>query len=87
MVYTRLGNRKAGWELGLEAWEIDSTNYFAFAEFYAVQDSIEEALDQLEKALQNGYRDLPWIQLKSNFDALRNENRYQELIYEYFKSD
>jgi tetratricopeptide (TPR) repeat protein len=87
MAYTRLGNRKAGWELGLEAWEIDSTNYFAFAEFYAVQDSIEEALDQLEKALQNGYRDLPWIQLKSNFDALRNENRYQELIYEYFNSD
>jgi tetratricopeptide (TPR) repeat protein len=84
---TRLGNREAGWELGLEAMKIDSTDYIAFAEFYAVQGSIEEALDQLEKALQNGYRDLPWIKLLGNFDALRDEIRYKELINEYFKSD
>jgi tetratricopeptide (TPR) repeat protein len=87
MVYARLGNREAGWAMGVEAMKIDSKDYFAFAEFYAVQDSIEKALDQLEKAFQNGYRDLPWLQLKSNFDALRDEIRYQELIYEYFKSD
>jgi len=87
IAYTRLGNREAGWELGLEAMKIDSTDYFAFAELYAVQDSTEEALDQLEKALQNGYRDLPMIQLISNFDALRDEIRYKELIHEYFKSD
>jgi len=87
IAYTRLGQREAGWEMGLEAMKIDSTDYFAFAEFYAVQDSIEKALDQLEKAFQNGYRDLPWLQLKSNLDALRDEIRYQELIDEYFKSD
>ena len=87
IVYTRLGRREAGLELALEAKKIDSTYYLTFAEFYAVQDSIEEALDQLEKALQNGYRDLPMIQLISSFDALRDEIRYKELIHEYFKSD
>ena len=87
IVYTRLGNREAGWELGLEAMSVDSTHYLTFAEFYAVQDSTEKALDQLEKSLQNGYRDLHWLQLVANFDALRDEIRYKELIYEYFNSD
>ena len=87
MAYTRLGNREAAWELGLEAMRIDSTHHLTFAEFYAVQDSVEKALDQFEKALQNGFRDLSWIKLMANFDALRDEIRYNELINEYFKSD
>jgi len=87
MAYTRLGNREAAWELGLEAMRIDSTNHLLFAEFYAVQDSVDKALDQFEKALQNGYRDLSWIKLMANFDALRDEIRYKELIHEYFNSD
>jgi len=87
MAYTRLGNREAAWELGLEAMRIDSSDHLIFAEFYAVQDSVEKALDQFEKALQNGYRDLPWINLMANFDALRDEIRYKELIEEYFDLD
>ena len=87
MANTRLGNREAAWELGLEAMRIDSTYHLTFAEFYAVQDSVEKALDQFEKALQNGYRDLSWIKLMANFDALRDEIRYKELIHKYFNSD
>jgi tetratricopeptide (TPR) repeat protein len=84
VVLTRLGEKVAGWEIGKKGIELDSTIHFRFAEFLAVQDRKSEALDHLEKALENGYRNLPWLKLNPDINLLHEEVRYQELINKYF---
>ena len=84
LVLTRLGEKEAGWESGKKAIDLDSTLHFRYAEFFAVQDEKSEALDHLEKALQNGYRDLVWLKLNPDLYILHSEIRYKDLIREYF---
>jgi len=85
LVLTRLGEKDAGLEIGKKALELDSTIHFQFAQLLAVQGRTNEALDQLKKALENGYRDLPWIILYPDLQSLQGEERYNDLIDEYFK--
>jgi len=82
--WTQLGEKEKGWEIGEKAMEKDSTSYFGFAVFLAVLDKKEEALDYLEKALENGYRDIVWIKLIPDLDAIREEPRFKNLMSEYF---
>ena len=84
LVMTQLGEKDTGWEMGEKALELDSTIHFQMTELLAVQDRKCEALDHLEKALENGYRDLAWLKLNPNFYQLHEEARYQELIKKYF---
>jgi len=84
IVLTRLGEKDAGWEIGKRAMELDSTIYFEFTQLLAVQDRKSEALDYLEKALENGYRDLVWIKLHPDLQLLHGEVRYKELLHTYF---
>ncbi len=84
VVLTRLGEKDAGWKIGKRALELDSTIHFRFAELLAVQDRKSEALDHLEKALENGYRDLVWLKLNPDIQLLHREVRYQDLINEFF---
>jgi class 3 adenylate cyclase/tetratricopeptide (TPR) repeat protein len=82
--WTLLGEKEKGWEIGKKAIEMDSSFHFNYAVFLSAQGKKEEAMDHLEKALKNGYRDIVWIKLNSGLDAVRNETRFQELIKEYF---
>ncbi|MCJ7466879.1 MAG: tetratricopeptide repeat protein [Maribacter sp.] len=86
IVLTRLGEKDAGWEIGKRAFELDSTINFEFTQLLAVQDRKSEALDYLEKALANGYRDLAWIKLHPDLELLFREVRYKDLMNRYFKS-
>jgi tetratricopeptide (TPR) repeat protein len=81
---TYLGEKKAGWEIGKRALELDSTVHFNFSKLLAVQGRKDEALDHLEKALENGFRDLVWLKLDPDLLALHKEERFEELINEYF---
>ena len=83
-VFTRLGDIDTGWEIGKKALELDSTKHFQYAQFLAVQGRNIEALDHLEKALKNGYRDLPWIKLNPDLQLLHEEKRFKDLITAYF---
>lgn len=83
VVLTRLGKKDAGWKIGLQAIELDSTIHFHFAQLLAVQDMKSEALDQLEKALENGYHDMIWIKLHPDLQSLHGEVRYRNLLNDY----
>jgi len=87
LVLTHLGDINTAWQFGKKVIEIDTTAHLQFAEFLAVQDRKSEALDHLEKALQDGYRDLVWIKLSPDLFSLQNEERFQSLINEYFNGD
>ncbi len=84
VVLTQLGEKEAGWEIGKRALELDSTTHIRFAELLAVQDRKSEALDQLEKAFENGYHNLVWIKLNPDLQSLHGEARYPDLINEFF---
>jgi tetratricopeptide (TPR) repeat protein len=84
IVLTQLGDKAAGWEIGKQALELKEPIYFEFAQLLAVQDRKSEALDYLEKALENGYKNLIWIKLQPDIQLLHGEVRYKELIHTYF---
>lgn len=86
IVLTRLGEKEAGWEIGKHAMELDSTIYFEYSQFLAVQGRKSEALDYLEKALENGYRDLVWIKLHPDLQILHKEERFKNLMKSFFTS-
>lgn len=84
LVYTWLGDKEKGWEIGKKAMEIDSTLHIRMAELLAVQDRRSEALDHIETALENKYRNLSWLKLNPNLQSLHNEVRFQQLIEDNF---
>ncbi len=84
IVRTQLGDKEAGWNIGKRALELEPPMYFEFAQFLAVQDRKSEALDYLEKALEDGYRNLVWIKLHPDMQLLHGEVRFKELMNSYF---
>ena len=86
IILTRLGEKDAGWEIGKRAMELDSTIYFEYSQLLAVQGRKSEALNYLEKALEDGYRDLVWIRLQPDLQLLHEEERFKNLINKYFTS-
>ena len=67
-----------------EAMKIDSTYYQKYAALYLVQGKLPEAIRQIEKALENGYRDLTWLRLDPDLKKLQGNDRFIELLDEYF---
>jgi len=84
LVLTRLGQKEEGFKAGMKAFEMDTSNHFDFAGFLAVQDKNSEALDHLELAFEQGYRDICWMKMEANVALLRDEPRYKQLLNQYF---
>lgn len=72
-------------EIAEKAFELDSTSYFNYAVLLSAQGRKHGALDYLEKALKNGYRNIVWIKLNPDLDAIRQEPRFVDLMTKYFE--
>lgn len=83
-VSARLYDIESSEQMLQKAIEIDSTLYDRFAEVLCLQGKAPEAINQLEKALENGYRNLAWLKLDPDLQSLYVEVRYQDLINEFF---
>jgi tetratricopeptide (TPR) repeat protein len=83
-VLTRLGEKEEGFRYGLKGYQMDTSNHFEFARFLAVQGRTSEALDQLEMAFEQGYRQIVWIKMEPELDFLKDEPRYRQLLAQYF---
>jgi len=59
---------------------VDAENIFYFAEFYALLDQQELALDWLEQAVDSGYFNYPGLISNSAFNFAKNQPRYQTII-------
>lgn len=80
VVLTRLGEKDRGWSMGQKAIAIDPAQHFGFAMLLSVQGKKQEAIDQLELAIENGYHNYIWIKIHLDFQPLYEEPRFQELI-------
>lgn len=65
--------------------EIDSTLHDQFAEVYCAQGRINDALNELEMALKDGYRNLFWLKMSPDLQVLQSEARYRNMIKKYFQ--
>jgi hypothetical protein len=63
---------------GLLASE-DPDHNWNLAQLFALTGRIEEAIDQLERAVENGAENPIWILCHPNLDPLHDEPRYQAL--------
>ncbi len=84
-VTANIGDMETSTQMLLKAIEIDSTLNQQYAAIYTSQGKIPEAIDQIEKALENGYRDLVWLKMDPDLRELQNNDRFGELLNEYFK--
>jgi len=66
------------------AMGIDSTLHNRFAELLCLQGDIPGAIDQMEKAIANGYRDISWIKMNPDLQALQYDIRFRNMLDKYF---
>ena len=84
-VTARMGDFELSRQMLQKAIGMDSTIHERAAEVLCLQGKIPEALDELEKALENGYRRLYWLKLNPEWQALRYDVRFRDLLDKYFR--
>src|SRR5437868_1407354 len=79
----RLGQREEATERARRASTIDPEDsgvLYNVGCIHALAGSTDEALDHLDKAIQNGFGQREWVENDSDWDAVRNEPRFQALL-------
>jgi adenylate cyclase len=79
----RLGQREQALQRARRASTIDPEDtavLYNVGCVYALGGSAEEALDHLDKAVQNGFGQREWVENDSDWDSIRGEPRFQALL-------
>jgi TolB-like protein/Tfp pilus assembly protein PilF/class 3 adenylate cyclase len=82
-VLMRLGLRDQALERARRASMIDPEDpavLYNVGCVYALGGSAEEALDHLDKAIQNGFGHRDWLENDSDLDSIRDQPRFQALL-------
>ena len=82
-VLMRLGLRDQALERARRASMIDPEDpavLYNVGCVYALGGCAEEALDQLDKAIQNGFGHRDWLENDSDLDSIRDQPRFQALL-------
>jgi tetratricopeptide (TPR) repeat protein len=83
-VSARLGNRDTSELLLQKAVVINSALHERIAGVLCLQNKIPEALDELERAFGNGYRNLYRVKISPDLQVLHNDNGYKNMLGKYF---
>jgi adenylate cyclase len=79
----RLGQREQALERARRAFAIDPEDagvLYNLGCIYALAGSSNEAIDHLDKAIQNGFGQREWLENDSALDSIREESRFQALL-------
>jgi len=71
----------------IELNPLDEGNYYDAACLYARMGNSTKALDNLEKALEKGFRRFYHIEIDDDLDSIRNLPRFNEILAKYKKAD
>ncbi len=83
-VTARMGEMDISRQMLQKAKDLDSSQYYSFARVFCIQGNIPGALENIELALKNGYRDLYMLKASPDLSALQFDIRFQALLDEYF---
>lgn len=82
IVYARLGDRQKAVDDLNKALELKQNIgvYYDVACIYSVLEIPDKACHYLNKAVEGGYKNFEWIEKDKDFDNIRNETCYQEIM-------
>ncbi|MDF1560124.1 MAG: tetratricopeptide repeat protein [Bacteroidales bacterium] len=86
-VAARLDEMEISQQMLKKAIELDSSQYFSFAQVLCVQGNVSGTLKYLDLALRNGYRDLFSIKANPDLSKLQYDIRLQNLLADYFQQN
>ncbi len=81
--YYFLGKTTEAENLLREEIQKDTTEFYTPACFYALIENVDNALFYLQKAYDNGFRRLQYITIDTDFDKIRNNPKFQELMRQF----
>ncbi len=76
----KLFQHKKGYNFSLLWSGSDAETYYAIASYYALLNRQKDAIESLQKAIDCGFADLPYIQADEDFDSLRNKPEFQRVV-------
>jgi len=85
IVSARLNDMESSKLMFRKAFEMDSTLNDRFAEVFCVQGNLNKAIIELDKAFQNGYRNLFWLKMSPDLQVLQSEVRYRNMMKKVFQ--
>ncbi|MFQ6114341.1 MAG: tetratricopeptide repeat protein, partial [bacterium] len=85
LVLTRTGEKERGWAMIQKAITVDSTKHFRLAQLLCVLGKKQEALDQLELAVQKGFTNYIWMKIHPDLQTLYGEPRFIALMNRVLK--
>ena len=59
--------------------------HFEFAQFYSISGTTEEALRELEIAIQKGWSNFVWMKVNPDFQNISGDPRFQALLKQHLK--
>jgi tetratricopeptide (TPR) repeat protein len=80
LAYGRLGNFDKAQEMADKAIALNPTGYFSYAQVLSVIGKKDDALRQLELAVENGWTDYIWAKVHVDLENLQEEARFKALI-------
>lgn len=84
-IAARLGDMETSRNMLQKSMGMDSTKHEKFAELLCLQGKLPEAIVEAEKAIKKGYRDIVWLKINPDYQALQSDPRYRQLLMKNFK--
>ena len=85
-ISARMGDMAKSEEMLQKAIGMDTSRHEKFAELLSLQNKIPEATREIMLALRNGYRDIVWLKVNPDYQALQNVPEFKSLLKQYFKN-
>jgi tetratricopeptide (TPR) repeat protein len=85
LVLARLGQTSQALAAREQAMMLSSGDHFAFAQISAAMGRTDEALESLELAIKNGFRNYIWMKVHPDMHNLNGHKRFQSMLARVLK--